>query len=142
MNADGMCYFYDDLWNYVDIGCFLFFMIYFINEMVGTILSARFDIYFKCLIIVTMGTKLDFFLRVYKQYGLLVNLITTCVKDIIPFTIYLFTWQLYFVMLYTQSGIIAPDRQGLGNFSKMLLYVWENSIGNINDPEKSSFNND
>ena len=40
-----------------------------------------------------------------------------------------------FVLLYTLSGIIPPKRDGLEGFFSMLVFVWENSIGNINDPD-------
>ena len=51
---------------------------------------------------------------------------------------------LLFVMLYIQSGITAPGRTGFANksFGGMLMYVWENSIGNINDPPEESFHLD
>lgn len=71
----------------------------------------------------------------------MVNLIETCVKDMIPFCIYLMVYEIFFVMIYIRSGIKAPARKGFkdGEFVGMLLYVFENSIGNINDPDDSSF---
>jgi hypothetical protein len=70
----------------------------------------------------------------------LVTLIKTCIVAIIPFTTYLVIWELAFVMLYQLSGIKAPAREGLGDgFLLMLMYVWQNSIGNINDPDPSTF---
>jgi len=50
-------------------------------------------------------------------------------------------YEIFFVMIYIRSGIKAPARKGFkdGEFVGMLLYVFENSIGNINDPDDSSF---
>ena len=98
----------------------------------------------KVLVIVQMLAKLNFFLRIYDKYGLLVNLITTCFKDIVPFVVYMITWLLSFVMAYKQIGIKAPLRKGFqqDDFFGILIYVWQNSIGNIDDPDSSSFVND
>ena len=101
-------------------------------------------VFLKILVIFNMLLKINYFLRVYERFGLLVNLLSTCVKDIIPFCVYLFMYVLLFVMLYIQSGINAPGRTGfkVRGFGEMLMYVWENSIGNINDPPESSFHLD
>ena len=87
-----------------------------------------------------MLLKINYFLRVYDKFGLLVTLIATCLKDIVPFTIYFIIWEITFVLLYTVTGIIAPDRKGLKRFKLMFFYVFENSIGNINDPDDKTFN--
>lgn len=86
-----------------------------------------------------MLAKINYFLRVYDKFGLLVTLIRTCVKDIIPFSIYLLIWLLTFVILYKLSGIKPPPRDGLSEFFVLLFFVWENSIANINDPDESTF---
>ena len=90
-----------------------------------------------------MLLKINYFLRVYTKFGLLVNLLSTCVQDILPFTFYLFIWEVLFVMLYKLCGISEPERLGFkqGGFWSMFLYVWENSIGNITDPEVLTFKN-
>ena len=72
-----------------------------------------------------MLMKVNFFLRVYDKYGLLVTLIRLCFKDIIPFTAFLMIWEIAFVMLYKVSGIKAPVRKGLGKgFILMFFYVF------------------
>ena len=46
-------------------------------------------------------------------------------------------------MLYIQIGIIPPPRKGLdGDFWGSLIYVIQNSIGNIDDPEPETFRGD
>ena len=50
---------------------------------------------------------------------------------------------LSFVMLYNQIGINPPLRKGLDKegFAELIIYVWQNSIGNIEDPDPASFEN-
>ena len=101
------------------------------------------EILLKVVVILNMLLKLNFFLRIFNKFGLLVNLVSTCFKDIIPFVNYLMIWLLSFVMLYIQTGIIPPPRQGLnGDFWGSMIFVIQNSIGNINDPEPESFGDD
>jgi hypothetical protein len=88
-----------------------------------------------------MLLKVNFFLRVYDKFGLLVTLIETCIKDIVPFTTYFMIWQMFFILFFTVSGIVAPARAGLKEkgFWLMFFYVFENSLGNINDPDDATF---
>lgn len=86
-----------------------------------------------------MLIKVNFFLRVYDKFGLLVTLIETCVKDITPFTLYLLIWELTFIMLYIISGIKPLAREGVNEYLLVFLLVWENSIGNILYPDDTSF---
>ena len=84
-----------------------------------------------------MLVKVNNFLKVYKKLGLLVNLVATCFVDILPFCVYLFVWLFAFVRLCMVIGVKDLKRDGLnrGEFASMFLYTWENSIGNINDPD-------
>ena len=88
-----------------------------------------------------MLLKVNFFLRVYDKFGLLVTLIETCIKDIVPFTTYFMIWQMFFILFFTVSGIVAPARAGFEKkgFEIMSIYVFENSIGNIHYPNDISF---
>ena len=86
-----------------------------------------------------MLVKINYFLRVYDKFGLLVTLITTCIQDIIPFTIYFLIWETTFVILYKASGIRPPAREGLNEFFLMFAFVFQNSLGNIDDPDDSTF---
>ena len=51
-------------------------------------------------------------------------------------------WQMFFILFFTVSGIVAPARKGLKEkgFWLMFFYVFENSLGNINDPDDETFN--
>ena len=77
------------------------------------------------MVIMQMLVKTNFFMRIFDKFGLLVSLITTCFKDIVPFVIYLVVWLLSFVMLYSQIGINPPPRKGLKKkgFAELMIYV-------------------
>ena len=51
-------------------------------------------------------------------------------------------WQLFFILFFTVSGIVAPARAGFKEkgFWRMFFFVFENSLGNINDPDDATFN--
>ena len=99
------------------------------------------------MLIFSILLKVNSYLRVYKRIGLLVNLLSTCIADIVPFTVYMFVWIGSFIILSLILGINPPAREGLmvldetGNVSKgsqpyaMAMYVWENSIGSITNPD-------
>ena len=93
----------------------------------------------KCLLVVQILIKFNSYLRVYEKLGLLVNLLTTCIIDIRPFTFYMFIWMETFVVLFMILDVEAPTRDGISikngeGLLAMSLFIWENSIGNINDP--------
>ena len=143
MKSEGVGYF-KQFWNILDCLCFVAFAMLFAREFIikeKKNESKNFDLMLNVFIALQMLLKTNYYLRVYQQFGLLVNLISTCVVDMIPFCVYLFVYELFFVLVYIRSGIKAPARKGFedGDFFGMLLYVWENSIGNINDPDDSSF---
>ena len=114
------------------------------REMFHQPKDATTEILLQVVVIVQMLLKINFFLKIFDKFGLLVSLVTTCFKDIIPFVIYLLIWLMSFVMLYNKIGIHAPLRKGLKerSFTGLLIYVWQNSIGNIEDPDPVSFEND
>ena len=78
-------------WNIVDVIDILSFFILFSFRLrdseIGTI-----EIYLRTIIIVVMMLKINFYLRIFKKIGMLVTLIETCLKDIVPFMIYLIIW--------------------------------------------------
>ena len=130
-----------DVWNWVDITGFItFWMLCYINLVLNENTPLKeFEVFLSLFVVLQMFLKFNYFLRVYDKFGLLVTLITTCMKDIVPFTIYFIFWETTFVLLYTVVGIIAPERVGLKRFNLMFVYVFENSLGNINDPDDYTF---
>jgi len=86
--------------------------------------------------IFAMLLKINFLLRVNSGFGLLVTLVRTAVVEMIPFSAYLIIWVFTFILLYKVTGQEATGRAGFkdNSFGNFLLLVFENSIGNINDP--------
>ena len=83
-----------------------------------------------------MLLKINFLLRVNPGFGLLVTLVKTAVEEMMAFTSYFAIWLFTFVLLYKVTHQTAKDRSGFedGSFFNYFLLVFENSIGNINDP--------
>ena len=70
--------------------------------------------------------------------GQLTVLIKVCLKDIIPFSIYLIIWIIAMTLFYKVLGIDVDSSSypGLsGSDWTIFLQVFENSIGNIASPE-------
>ena len=99
------------------------------------------EVFLKTLVIIQMLLKVNYFLRIYQSFGLLVTLIRKCLKDIGPFTTYFMMFEVFFVMLFKVIGIEPSQRNGLNSFFNMFFFVFENSIGNINDPDDKTFSN-
>lgn len=102
---------------------------------------------FSSMLIFAMLMKINSYLRITERLGLLVNLLSTCIVDIIPFTSYLMIWIGTFIILSQILGVKAFTREGLMTYDDvdekklssvqtlaMTMYIWENSIGNIHDP--------
>ena len=99
------------------------------------------SIYLMTSLTIYMFIKTCFFIRIFKKFGLLVNLVETCIVDIIPFTIFMAQWMFCFYLLYKVTGIESPDRiDQLGEHKNIqdFFYIWSNSIGDIHYWAKST----
>ena len=92
MRAEAAEYF-TDFWNWVDMVGFGSFWLLCLGIL-------KYDVFLRVMIVTQMLFKVNFYLRIYDQFGLLVNLVSTCLVDVIPFFTYLVIWQIIFVMLY------------------------------------------
>ena len=83
-----------------------------------------------------MLLKINFLLRVNSGFGLLVTLVKTAMTEMASFTLYFAIWLCTFVLLYKVTGQTAKGRKGFedNSFFNYLILVFENSIGNIEDP--------
>jgi len=89
------------------------------------------------LIIFNATMIMMIFMQVQPKYGLLVELVTQCIKDIGPFTFFLFIYIFMFAAMYRVLGsdMAASGWQGLQNH--VLIYslqTLQNGIGNISNP--------
>ena len=105
---------------------FVFFWMLCLNHFApsDSKLQKEYEIFLSVFVILQMLVKVNYFLRVYDKYGLLVTLIKTCFQDIIPFTSYLMIWEIAFVMFYKVNGIKAPARKGLTGPILLFVYVF------------------
>ena len=74
--------------------------------------------------------------------GFLVELITTCFYDIVPFAVYLFIWIIAFTLSYKILGVDIKTTElshlTKGGFMSYFFQVWDNSVGNIHYPQIDS----
>ena len=80
--------------------------------------------------------KVFFFLRIYDDFGLLVQLFLQVLSDVTTFTTFFAGWIVIFAAIFQILGIQfdETDYPFLDTFTKYLLYSYRNSIGDINPP--------
>lgn len=89
------------------------------------------------LISIQIVIKICFFCKVNERFGMLVQLILTCIHDVEAFAIFMVIWLFAFTLIFILLG--ANDDVGqtyvdLNEFWGYFFLIWENSIGNINPP--------
>ena len=98
-----------DGWNWIDVLSLSNFWAFWVSTLFFRVdeseEKAWWRIYCRAILIISIILKLNFFMRIYEKFGLLVHLLYTCLIDIIPFTSYLFIWLFGFYLLYTQAHI-------------------------------------
>lgn len=72
-----------------------------------------FDQILRMILVIIMITKINFFFKVNAQFGQLRLLITTCLEDITPFTIYLMIWIFGMSLMYKVLGMSSKGYQGI-----------------------------
>lgn len=98
-------------------------------------LETEITIYAQCIIVMMMLLKFNFYMRVFKNFSLMIMLVRDCVISILPFTVYLNLWLITIQYLYAILGCTVTSYPGINNFFGFYLEIWSNSIGNINPPE-------
>ena len=113
MIMEGPKQYFSSFWNYPDFLGQAIFWVYAIlcqsNQNESQFRSTE-SIYLMTFLVLSMFIKTCFFIRIFKKFGLLVDLVKTCIVDIVPFTIFLGGWMFCFYMLYKVTGIESPDR--------------------------------
>ena len=77
-----------------------------------------------------------FFLRINEGFGLLVDLVSECLVDAIPFSIFLAMWIGLFTVLFRLVGleIETDDYDQLGRGSIYAIQTYRNSVGDLAAP--------
>lgn len=83
--------------------------------------------------------KLLIQLLVFESLGMLVLLIFQCLKDTVPFIIYLFIWLEFFIALYRILGVrIGSPVDGIEVNLSDFIKMFRSSVGDLQEPEPHS----
>ena len=80
--------------------------------------------------------KMIYFLRIYEEFGHLIQMLTNCIKDISVFLVFLITWILVYAMMLDMmdANFDDGDYPDLNTIAITLLQMYRNSIGDISAP--------
>ena len=151
--------YFKDVYNIFDTSMFIIYTAYFclrmhnpiamlVGDMDETQRSVKvtvilmITIVFNVLILLQIVVKILFFMRVNNKFGMLVQLVLTCMHDIREFLIFMFCWIGAFTVLTIELGsdnsMTAPSVGGgyPGLLIKVQTFIqtWEDSIGNMANP--------
>lgn len=109
MRLNGLIrYFTSDFWNIIDLSLILVYISYFV-------LSFLYDpkeyviVSLQCSVLLLFGIKFNYYLRIFEEFGFLVQMIVTVFRDIKNFIIY-FCMLLAFMAI--QISLILTDVDG------------------------------
>lgn len=92
----------------------------------------------KLLLIIIAFIKLLFFIRIFEDFGFLVQMILLCVYDLIPFIIsyliFLILFTVCFVVLDMEIDPEVEEAENMTYFQKMLLQTFRTAIGELGMP--------
>ena len=126
-------------WNICDFSQFIIFIIIFAFNQFG--IEDDFVIMpeLRIILVILSLIKLLFFLRVFEEYGFLVQIIMVCCVDLIPFItfymIFLFMFSISFVVLNMEIDAENNESKHIGFFEKMLIETFRSSIGEVGLPK-------
>jgi hypothetical protein len=136
MANQGFSYFYG--WNLVDFSLLLVFSVLQYYGMMNQDHSKVYMPEMKMLLILLSFLKLLFFVRIFEEYGFLVQMIRLCVSDLIPFImsymIFLMVFTVCFVVLKMEIDPEVKEVQNLTYFQMMFLQTFRTAIGELGMP--------
>lgn len=132
----------EGFWNFVETSQFFVFMALYILRAVDTFSDSNRDgvdvIVLQLYLMVVGFVKILFFIRIYEEYGFLVQMVGNTVIQLIPFLVFFIMWILFFAILYwiLKVEIDSGDEEylNLPNFFKYFFMTYRNSIGDISVP--------
>ena len=91
------------------------------------------------LILFTMLFQIAKDAEIYGKFSILTRMFTRCVYDVVPFTVFLITWNLFFSIAFRLMGVTYGDSifPNLIPFFQYFTLSFENSMGNITTPQLS-----
>jgi len=92
-------------------------------------------------ILILGSLKVLSFMRVYKEFGQLVKLMTKVIRDMLVFCIFFFYWLFFASFMYDMLGskIDGADYQGLPPQSFHFIQAFRNSLGDIAVPTYDNY---
>ena len=101
------------------------------------------DSWISCLLVLIlfiMLYQLAKFCEIYSRFSLLTRMFTRCVYDVVPFTVFLITWNLFFAIAFRLMGVALVDSMfpNLVPFFRYFTLAFENSMGAISTPALST----
>jgi hypothetical protein len=106
-------------WNIIDFMHFWVFITLQIMTRGQQNDSGRFIPELKMTLIIMAFVKLLFYIRIFESYGFLVQMITACVKDLIPFLMaywtFLIVFSICFISLNMEIDADVDEADGIGH---------------------------
>lgn len=127
-----------DHWNQLDIAVILMNIYYFANKYVvqeeksSEIANTVLDL----AVFVLSFLKLMYFLRIFENFGHLIQMLQNCLIDISVFMVFLLSWILVYTLALDilNSSFDDGDYSNLNAFLASLIQMYRNSIGDIAAP--------
>jgi hypothetical protein len=95
----------------------------------------------KLVNIVLTSLKVLFYIRIYPNFGFLVQMIILCMKDLLPFfmtyLLFLNFYSMCFVVLNCDIDGEIAETKVLGYYALMLLQVYRTALGELSMPAYS-----
>ena len=92
----------------------------------------------KLINIILAFLKTMFFVRIYEDYGMLVQMLQSCLFAVVPFAVYfivcLLVFSVMFVILEMEIDPEVNEAEGLNYFAKTVLQTFRTAIGELGTP--------
>lgn len=112
-------------WNMIDMAQLVVFSSLLYMRMNNVDSTSLFYPELKLVNIILAFFKTLFFIRIYKKFSLLVQMIKSCIVAVVPFAIYYIVFLLLFstcfVILQMEIDAEVAEAEGLGYFEKTVL---------------------
>jgi len=135
-------HYFSSVWNLLDITLCGFFYMYYFTQMLfvqeeSTFLNKTFIRLFQSCLILLIVAKCMFYSRVWYSMGKLVELVSRVIKQSTSFALFFFGWIYVFsvIMKILGNEVVSPDYAGVHDQLKHFLYIYRNSIGDIQPPQ-------
>lgn len=137
MKFQGTAYIYAD-WNMLDMSQLIVFSCLLYLRMNNVDSKALYYPELKLINILLAFLKTMFFVRIYEEYGLLVQMLQSCLMAVVPFAVYylvfLMVFSICFVILEMEIDAEVNEAEGLNYFFKIVLQTFRTSIGELATP--------